>query len=112
MKKRQLIATIGTMALAAGLTACSSGGSPSADGKGGSADPKAASGTVTVWLMEDAQKNWPDLVQRVNDDFAAKYPNVTLKLSYQGWADKVTKLDKALAEGNAPTWWSSATPRP
>ncbi|MFB7612926.1 extracellular solute-binding protein [Kitasatospora sp. NPDC056181] len=96
------MAAIGITALAAGLTACSSTASPSADGKAGSADPKSATGTVTVWLMEDAQKSWPDLVQRVNDEFAAKYPNVTLRLSYQGWADKVTRLDKALAEGTAP----------
>ncbi|MFI6844796.1 extracellular solute-binding protein [Kitasatospora sp. NBC_00085] len=96
------MATFGIMALAVGLTACSSGGSPSGDAKSGTADPKSATGTVTVWLMEDAQKNWPDLVQRVNDEFAAKYPNVTLRLAYQGWADKVTKLDKAIAEGTAP----------
>ncbi|GAA2985115.1 sugar ABC transporter substrate-binding protein [Streptomyces lactacystinicus] len=103
MKKRQLISTLGTMALAVGLTACSSTAKPAGDsGAGGSADPKAAGGTVTVWLMDDAQKNWPDLVQRVNDEFAARYPNVSLKLVYQGWADKVGKLDKAIADGNAP----------
>ncbi|MEV6976645.1 sugar transporter [Kitasatospora sp. NPDC093806] len=96
------MATVGIVALAAGLTACSSGGKGSGDAKGAAADPKAATGTVTVWLMDDAQKNWPDLVQRVNDEFAAKYPNVTLKLAYQGWADKVARLDKALAEGAAP----------
>lgn len=102
MKKRQLVSTLGIMALAAGLTACSSAGSPSGDGKGAAADSKAATGSVTVWLMDDAQKNWPDLVQRVNDEFAAKYPGVSLKLVYQGWADKVGKLDKALTDGNAP----------
>ncbi|MFD7452346.1 extracellular solute-binding protein [Kitasatospora sp. NPDC059827] len=90
------------MALAVALTACSSSGSPSADGRSSAADPQAASGTVTVWLMDDAQKNWPDLVQRVNDEFAAKYPKVGLKLVYQGWADKVSKLDKAIADGSAP----------
>ncbi|MFD8701323.1 extracellular solute-binding protein [Kitasatospora sp. NPDC059648] len=89
------------MTLAVGLTACSSSGSPSGGGSA-AADPKAATGTVTVWLMDDAQKNWPDLVQRVNDEFAAKYPRVSLKLAYQGWADKVGRLDKALADGNAP----------
>ncbi|MET8699987.1 extracellular solute-binding protein [Kitasatospora sp. NPDC004723] len=102
MRKRRFMATVGIMALAAGLTACSSGGSASGGDKTASADPQAATGTVTVWLMDDAQKNWPDLVQRVNDDFAAKYPNVTLKLAYQGWADKVAKLDKAIADGAAP----------
>ncbi|MGA5818862.1 sugar transporter [Kitasatospora sp. NPDC094028] len=102
MTKRQLISASGITALAFALAACSSTGSPSADNKSAAADPKAARGTVTVWLMDDAQKNWPDLVQRVNDEFAAKYPNVTLKLSYQGWADKVGKLDKAIADGGAP----------
>ncbi|MEV7355926.1 MULTISPECIES: extracellular solute-binding protein [unclassified Kitasatospora] len=96
------MSTFGITALAIGLTACSSAGTASKDGKSPGADPKAASGTVTVWLMDDAQKNWPDLVQQVNDQFAAKYPNVTLKLAYQGWADKVTKLDKAIADGSAP----------
>ncbi|MFF2080369.1 extracellular solute-binding protein [Kitasatospora sp. NPDC058162] len=100
--KRQLMSTFGITALAVALTACSSSGSPSGDGQGASADPKAATGTVTVWLMDDAQKNWPDLVQRVNDEFAAKYPKANLKLVYQGWADKVGKLDKALADGSAP----------
>ncbi|MEE1784810.1 extracellular solute-binding protein [Streptomyces sp. SP17BM10] len=100
--KRQLVSKFGIMALAVGLTACSSAGGPSQDAGGSAADPKNATGTVTVWLMDDAQKNWPDLVQRVNDDFAAKYPKVTLRLAYQGWADKVGKLDKAIADGNAP----------
>jgi N,N'-diacetylchitobiose transport system substrate-binding protein len=102
VKKRQLVSALGIAALAAGLTACSSSGSPSGGGTGSAVDPKAATGTVTVWLMDDAQKNWPDIVQRVNDGFAAKYPGVSLKLVYQGWADKVGRLDKALADGNAP----------
>ncbi|CAN3982686.1 hypothetical protein KPATCC21470_5380 [Kitasatospora purpeofusca] len=101
MGKRRFMASVGIMALAAGLTACSSAG-PATDGKSASADPQSATGTVTVWLMDDAQKSWPDLVQRVNDEFAAKYPKVTLRLAYQGWADKVAKLDKALGDGTAP----------
>ncbi|MFE2411021.1 extracellular solute-binding protein [Kitasatospora sp. NPDC059408] len=100
--KRQLVSTFGITALAVGLTACSSAGGPAGDAGSSAADPKNATGTVTVWLMDDAQKNWPDLVQRVNDDFAAKYPKVTLRLAYQGWADKVGKLDKAIADGTAP----------
>ncbi|MEV7021595.1 extracellular solute-binding protein [Kitasatospora sp. NPDC093558] len=102
MTKRQLMATFGIVALTAGLTSCSSAGGPSGDSGSSSAEPANTTGTVTVWLMDDAQKNWPDLVQRVNDDFAAKYPKVTLRLAYQGWADKVGKLDKAIADGNAP----------
>nr|WP_234322670.1 extracellular solute-binding protein [Streptomyces sp. NRRL S-350] len=102
MKTRQLVPKLAMTALAVALTACSSSASPAGGGKNGPADPKAVTGTVTVWLMDDAQKNWPDLVQRVNDEFVAKYPNVTLKLAYQGWADKVGRLDKAIADGTAP----------
>ncbi|WP_441250307.1 extracellular solute-binding protein [Kitasatospora sp. McL0602] len=99
--KRQLSAAIGATALLASLAGCGSGAAPG-KGAAASADPKAATGTVTIWLMNDAQTNWPELVQQVNDEFAAKYPKVDLKLSYQGWSDKIGKLDAALTAGNAP----------
>ncbi|GAA2124333.1 sugar ABC transporter substrate-binding protein [Kitasatospora saccharophila] len=59
-------------------------------------------GTVTVWLMDDAQKSWPELVQQVNDEFAEKYPKVQIKLSYHEWGKKVSELDAAIAAGQAP----------
>ncbi|WP_329572489.1 extracellular solute-binding protein [Kitasatospora sp. NBC_01266] len=83
-----------------GLTAC--GGSGSGPRATRSADAAALTGTLTIWLMSDAQTSWPDLVQQVNDEFGAAYPNVTLKLSYQSWADKVQNLDTALSQGKAP----------
>ncbi|GAA1229703.1 sugar ABC transporter substrate-binding protein [Kitasatospora nipponensis] len=98
--KRQLKAAFVVTALTASLAAC--GGSGPAKSAKPSTDPKAVTGTLTVWLMNDAQTSWPELVQQVNDEFAAQYPNVTLKLSYQTWADKVNNLDTALAKGSAP----------
>ena len=98
--KRQFVAASVVTALAVGLAAC--GGQGAAKPATRSADPKADTGTLTVWLMNDAQTNWPDLVGQVNDEFAALYPNATLKLSYQSWADKVGKLDDALKQGDGP----------
>ncbi|MFJ1752297.1 extracellular solute-binding protein [Kitasatospora sp. NPDC088134] len=97
--KRQVLTALGTAALLATAAGCSSGGpSPAAAG----ADTKAMTGTVTVWLMEDAGKSWPELVQQVNDQFAAKYPKVELKLSYHNWDNKVAELDQALTTNQAP----------
>ncbi|MET9616221.1 extracellular solute-binding protein [Kitasatospora indigofera] len=100
--KRQLMAMFGIAALAASVAGCGSGARSAQDGATKAADPKEMTGTVTVWLMNDAQTSWPELVQRVNDDFAAKYPKVTLKLAYQEWTQKVAKLDGALEQGAAP----------
>ncbi|TQF03480.1 extracellular solute-binding protein [Kitasatospora acidiphila] len=100
MKRRQLLAASVVTALAVALTGC--GGSALGSAANRSAAPGAVGGTLTVWLMDDAENNWPDLVQQVNQQFSAEYPNVTLKLSYQTWADKVRNLDAALGQGKAP----------
>ncbi|MFD7736497.1 extracellular solute-binding protein [Kitasatospora phosalacinea] len=97
--KRQVLATLSTAALLATAAGCSSG-SPSPSPT--NVDTKNLTGTVTVWLMNDAQKSWPELVQQVNDEFAEKYPNVQLKLSYHEWSNKVSELDTAIAAGTAP----------
>ncbi|MER5635715.1 extracellular solute-binding protein [Kitasatospora sp. NPDC002227] len=97
--KRQLLAAIGVSALLVSLAGCGSGAAPAAKP---SDDPAKATGSVTVWLMPEAQANWPELVQQVNDQFAAKYPKVDLKLAYQTWGEKIGKLDAALKGGSAP----------
>ncbi|RAJ41359.1 N,N'-diacetylchitobiose transport system substrate-binding protein [Kitasatospora sp. SolWspMP-SS2h] len=97
--KRQVLATLSTAALLATAAGCSSGG-PSSAPTG--VDAKNVTGTVTVWLMNDAQKSWPELVQQVNDEFAQKYPKVQIKLSYHEWQNKVSELDTAIAAGQAP----------
>lgn len=68
----------------------------------GSNVAKAADkGTVTVWIQGDA-KSWPDAVDRANQMFNARYPNVKVDIQYQTWGDSLKKLDAALVAGNAP----------
>lgn len=98
MKRQFITASVATVLLAS-AAGCGASTSPKASA---SVDPRAVTGTLTVWLMNDAENSWPDLVQQVNDEFGAQYPGVTLKLSYQTWADKVNNLDAALASGKAP----------
>src|SRR5713226_936142 len=58
------------------------------------------SGTLTVWLMDGSA---PDsVVQGVNKDFNAKYPNVTVKVELQKWGEIGTKLDTAFAGSTPP----------
>ncbi|MCZ4120169.1 extracellular solute-binding protein [Streptomyces sp. H39-S7] len=95
--KRKLIAAIGVATMIAGVAACGSDKKDDAAAK-----PADRKDTVTVWLMSDAQSTWPELVKSVNDEFKAKYPNVTVKVQYQQWSDKVQKLDAALSGSSAP----------
>lgn len=95
--KRKIIAAVGVAAMAAGVAACGSGG-----GSDKAAAPKDRTGTLTVWLMNDAQSSWPELVKDVNAQFKKKYPKVTVKVQYQQWSDKVQKLDAALSGSSAP----------
>jgi N,N'-diacetylchitobiose transport system substrate-binding protein len=96
--QRKLIASIGVAAMAAGIAACGTGSGNSDK----AADPKDRTGTLTVWLMNDAQTSWPELVKSVNAQFTAKYPKVKVKVQYQQWGDKVQKLDAALSGSSAP----------
>ncbi|PZT76567.1 MULTISPECIES: sugar ABC transporter substrate-binding protein [unclassified Streptomyces] len=95
--KRKLIAAIGVAGMLVSVAAC--GGS---DSKESSKDPKDRKEDLTVWLMGEAQTTWPELVKDVNAQFKKKYPNVNVKVQYQGWADKVKKLDTALGGDKFP----------
>jgi len=57
---------------------------------------------LTVWLQQDAQTGWPDLVASVNAQFNKQYPNVKVDVQYQNWTDHLTKFDTQLAAGTAP----------
>ncbi|MEU9129091.1 extracellular solute-binding protein [Kitasatospora sp. NPDC048540] len=99
--KRQILAALSAAALLSTVAGCSSAG-PGGAAASAATDPKNLTGSVTVWLMNEAQTTWPELVQQVNDEFAAKYPKVELRLSYQTWTDKIANLDAAIKAGNAP----------
>ena len=62
-------------------------------------NPADQTGTLTVWLMNGSAPQ--SVVDGVNADFKAKYPNVTVNVEIQQWSDVTTKLDTAFA-GSAP----------
>lgn len=95
--KRKLIAAIGVATMIAGIAAC---GSDKKDDK--AAAPADRTGTVTVWLMAEAQSTWPEAVKNTVDQMKAKYPKVNVKVQYQQWSDKIQKLDAALSGSSAP----------
>src|SRR5438034_10340538 len=40
---------------------------------------------ITVWLMSDAQSNWPEAVAAATKAFQAKHPGTDVTVQYQGW---------------------------
>src|SRR6266702_8509690 len=67
---------------------------------GSTATPAEESGTLTVWLMNGSAP--PSVIDSVNADFKAKYPNVTVNVEIQQWGDIGTKLDTAFAGSTPP----------
>src|SRR6201993_1465887 len=63
-------------------------------------NPSSETGTLTVWLMNGSAP--PTVVDAVNTDFKAKYPNVTVNVEIQQWGDIGTKLDTAFAGSTPP----------
>src|SRR3954463_14999493 len=57
---------------------------------------------VTVWLMSDAQSNWPEAVAAANRAFQLKHPDADVDVQYQGWGDYKTKFEATLSSGNGP----------
>src|SRR5260370_5824538 len=68
-------------------------------GSTSTANPTNQSGTLTIWLMNGSAPQ--SIVDGVNADFKAKYPNVTVNVEIQQWSDVTTKLDTAFG-GSAP----------
>ncbi|HKW72521.1 MAG TPA: extracellular solute-binding protein [Candidatus Dormibacteraeota bacterium] len=91
MKLRPRWFSVGAVALAVLATAC--GGTTSNN-------PANQTGTLTVWLMNGSAPQ--AVVDGVNADFKAKYPNVTVKVELQQWGDIGTKLDTAYAGSTPP----------
>src|SRR5213080_375235 len=91
MKLRK--ATFSVLGLAAALVAAACGGTATNN-------PATQSGTLTVWLMNGSAPQ--SVVDGVNADFKAKYPNVTVNVEIQQWGDIGTKLDTAFAGSTPP----------
>jgi N,N'-diacetylchitobiose transport system substrate-binding protein len=80
---------------AVALSACGSsggGGSKSADLL--STDGKSK--TVTIWLMSDAEKGWPAVVNQANARFEAA-TGAKVNIEWQDWSNFTTKLDSTFA---------------
>ncbi len=92
MKRTVTCAVVVAAALGLATSACSSGSSSS--GGGISTDGKGK--TVTVWLMSDAQKGWPDVVNQANARFE-KATGAKVKVEWQEWSNYTTKLDSTFA---------------
>ncbi|MEZ0090459.1 extracellular solute-binding protein [Streptacidiphilus sp. EB129] len=96
-RKIAVAAALASVLTAAACSSSSSAGSAkqstlSTDGKGK---------TVTVWLMNDAQKGWPDVVAAAKKQFEDE-TGATLNIQWQNWTNFGTKLDTALLSNNAP----------
>src|SRR5438128_1958926 len=89
-------AWLSVVTIAVALVAAACGGNPSPV----SNNPANETGTLTVWLMNGSALK--SVVDGVNADFKAKYPNVTVNVEIQQWGDIGTKLDTAFAGGSPP----------
>ena len=90
----RLTAAAGVVILLALATASATGAKIAA--------PQAPAGEITVWLMSDAQSNWPGAVAAANQAFRQQHPGVEVNVQYQSWGDYKTKFEATLAGGNAP----------
>ncbi len=94
---RAAVATAATVAVALSVGACSSSKSSNASGDSKnvlSTDGKGK--TVTVWLMTDAQKGWPDVVSQASQRFTAA-TGAQVKVEWQNWSNYTAKLDSTFA---------------
>jgi N,N'-diacetylchitobiose transport system substrate-binding protein len=96
MRTRRVAATV-LFALIALIVAAGSGSAAQ------TASPaRTAATTITVWLQEDARDNWAEVVAAATATFKQQHPDADVDVQYQKWNDHLTKLDAALAGGNAP----------
>jgi N,N'-diacetylchitobiose transport system substrate-binding protein len=93
MKRR----SIGALALAAALLVFAAAAST-----GTSGPDRTSATTITVWLQNDAESGWKEVVTAANNAFKARHSDVDVAVQYQTWGDHLTKLDAALAGGTAP----------
>ncbi|GAA2131725.1 sugar ABC transporter substrate-binding protein [Kitasatospora kazusensis] len=97
-RKLAAVAAIATVLVA---SACSSSSSSGGDSKPATLSKDGKGKTVTVWLMDDAQKGWPTVVDAAKKQFESE-TGATLNIQWQTWTNYTTKLDTALLSGNAP----------
>jgi N,N'-diacetylchitobiose transport system substrate-binding protein len=92
--RKAWVSVVGLLA-AVVVAACGGTGTQSSNN-----NPSNETGTITVWLMNGSAPQ--SVVDAVNADFKAKYPNVTVNVEIQQWGDIGTKLDTAFAGSTPP----------
>jgi N,N'-diacetylchitobiose transport system substrate-binding protein len=69
----------------------------------GSSSPDRQTATkLVIWLQNDAETGWPQVVAAANSAFKARHSDVEVDVQYQTWGDHLTKFDASLAGGTAP----------
>ena len=87
-------------AAALSLTFAACGGDTTTTGSdGGAIDTTTASGEVSYWLWDSNQL---PAYQKCADAFTVANPNVTVKITQQGWDDYWTNVTNGFVAGTAP----------
>ena len=98
MQRRSTVAVTGTLVLALGLAACSSGGGSGSEGTGGDDATDFSGETLTVWIMEgtnpDADAFFDEVTTAFKDETGAD-----LQIEFQPWASAHDKFTTAIAGG-------------
>lgn len=103
MRRKMLpaVAAVAGLALVAACSSDSGGASPDGSGSDGNEGP---SGDITFWMypiMPDTgneEAYWQDTAQAFMDE----YPDVTIDIEIQPWANRAESLSSALAGGTQP----------
>ena len=74
----------------------------SATGASQASPARAQADALTVWLMGDAQANWPEAVAAANQSFKSQHPGADVNVQYQSWGDYKTKFEATLSAGSGP----------
>lgn len=103
MKRTKLAAlACATASVALVASACSSSSS-TGTGSGSAASALSTSGagkTINVWIMSDAQKGWPDVVNQAVSRFE-KATGAKVKINWTDWSGYTTKIQAAIQAGGA-----------
>ncbi|MFF4339830.1 extracellular solute-binding protein [Kitasatospora sp. NPDC001540] len=93
------MAAIATVLVA---SACSSSSSSDSGSKSSEVLSKDGKGKkITVWLMDDAQKQWNEVVEAAKTQFKNE-TGADVEIQWQTWSNYTTKVDTALLSDNAP----------
>lgn len=95
--RRQIAIAAALAATLFGAAACGSDTPKASDN--GSLDGTGK--TIKVWLMVDAQTSWKNVVDEASARFTAE-TKAQVKVEYQQWDNRFTRLDTALAGSDAP----------